>query len=1156
MKKRRIIATALLVVMLLTALPAGVPAYAAGTPSAWAVPEMNDANTSGLLTPSAARDFTNTLTRDEFCELVVGMVEKTLGYPLPVPATNPFTSDTDPISIYALKAWNYGIITGISNTLFAPNQKVERQQLCAMIIRAIRGLEKDLNRTLLSPGIATLPYKDAAQIRDYAIDPVKVAYSNVIMQGANDNFMPSNNITSQECVAVVIRCYNRIENARVTNMTTAQILDIATDRVNIGYAYGDTASGVTRDLTLPTRSSGGSTVSWSSSNNGVIGVGGSVGVVNAGKTALSVTLTATIRLGNTTRDKVFILTTSPYSGDSLLLENAQNTLDIIYLNEGDSADAVTGRIGLPITVLGLPVSWRSSNQSVVSNTGIVAVPPGNETRNAALTATINLGSQTRTKVFNLVVVNPEYSRGVTLQGVQLGITLGQVNQILGTPRRTINASATETWQLYYSVNYSNFIAVAFVGNKAVGIYSMAAGVSNQLRNRAGDVISVAQANASTGVAAVSYTDQGNSWLEYAIMIYDTSSNIGSPRTLAVDGQEQLLFELVNAFRVRNGRVTLEWAPRLGTPARAHSNNGGAGNLQQRVVNGGFDSVRYAGGNTVSGSNDAFGALDQIVGNTSGSSAMRTAILQNSVTLFGAGFAASNTGAVRTYFTYALGAVTPITGVTVRQNNIIVSAVNVGVGSGAASTISLVMSPTGFNESFSVISTDKRYVTVSNPSITNTGASIIVTGVANGSSTIVVTGNCSGRSYEIPVTVSMVYASQLTLSYTDMNMILSSSINIPYNTNVTANASHTLVMGTGSTLTISAVTNNGATVEWTRTGGNVANVNKNTGNNDGIVTSTASAGDITLRARVQTGVNTYIVHYLTVRVVATQISVNPQVINLGDITTAAVTFTNPPADANSIPVYVWSCDSFLTRPPIAAETMTAAFTGAIPGTATITFTATWASSASGFLGRVTRTINVTVRGSQYAEYITVSPDTVYLIPGQTQLITATTFPSAISQTYTFTWSSSHTDIATVKGDPGNSAIGAITAESPGTAIIIVELSQGNGPVRNAFVTVNVGDWPTITIANPGVITTDIPSVQMSCTPANLPAGYTVKWRYEGTGGYIDEATGMFYIFGDAGAGTVTADLWYSNDSGQIYTGRSDSRAIEILYSGPRTSDETD
>ena len=854
MKKARIISIVMTIAMILSILPMATPALASPTPSEWAVAEMNDANTSGLLTAGASRDFHRSLTRDEFCELVVLMVERTLGRSLPVPSTNPFVDDVEPISVHALKAWNYGIILGVTTTRFAPSDPVLREQLCAMMIRAIRGMERDLNRSLLSPGIDTLPYRDAAQIRPYAVESVRLAYTNGIMHGDTaGNFNPRSNISSQECVAVIIRSFNRIESLVAAGMTTPQLLDKAENRVHIGFAHGDTINGVTRNVTLPLTTTGGATVSWSTTNSNVISISGATGIVNAGATPQSVRLTATITLNNVTRTKTFDLMTSPYSGDRLIIENALAALDIVYTNQGDNANSVTGRIGLPTRVLGVPVTWHSSNPAVVSNTGIVNVPPGNETRSAVLTATLTLGSLTRTKVFNLTVVNPANAgvgTGVgdgaaTLHGVSLGMSPTQVTSLLGSVRRTISASSTESWQLYHNANHSNFIAVAFINNRAVAVYSMASGVSNQLRGSGGSVITVAQANALSGINAISFTDPGDASAVYAIMIYDSTSVIGSSRTLSAEGQEQLLFELVNAYRVSHGRSLLTWSARLGDPARVHSSNRGEGNLRQRVTSGtnSFDDNRYSGGDTVSGVNDAFGALNRIIGTSS----MRTQILQSNITVIGTGFSGGQAGADRTFFTYALGNLVAITGVTARLEGATSNVTTVNVATGATVNVTLTMTPTSFNETFTVTSSNTARMTITNVTTSSTGATIRVNGIAGGDANIVITGNSSGRTHNVAVNVGAATAATgLALHHLDVNgVLLSNATNVNRGLYMAAGAPGVTVV---AVTTPAAASNN---VNWTATGN--ARVNGTTSvNNQSSVTITSAgaiSGTSTVRATI-------------------------------------------------------------------------------------------------------------------------------------------------------------------------------------------------------------------------------------------------------------------------------------------------------------------
>lgn len=1095
--KKRTLSVVLLTIMVFTMMPIGVPVLASQTPSDWAVPEVSDANTSGLLTPSAAYDFHRPLTRDEFCELVVRMVEQTKGEPLPVPDSNPFTDDVDPISIHALKAWKYGIITGITNTLFAPENNVERQQLCAMMIRAINGLELDLDKTLLIEGLASLPYNDASKIRDYALEPVKLAYTNDIMHGNElGEFLPANNISSQECVAVIIRSFNRIEASKIDGMSVSELLGTAENRIHIGYAYGDTENGVTRNFTLPLTSSGNTTITWSSSDTNIINIVDGVGVVNAGSAARAVTLKAEIRIKNpnsstsTTRIKEFKLITSPHTGDRVLLENALEALDIFYNNPGDNAGSVTGRIWLPTRILGLPVTWNSNNPSVISNTGIVAAPSTNETRSVVLTATIRLDSQTRTKTFNLTVTNVEYSRGVTLHGVYFGMSTSQVTKLLGTVRHTIAASSTESWQVYYNYNssYADFIAVAFSNGKAIAVYSMASNAANQLRNRDGTIMTVAQASSYGGIGATSFTDPGNSSQQYAILIYDSTSVIRTSRSLATDGQEELLYLLINAYRVKNKRSPLEWSDKLGTPARTHSSKEGAGNLKDRVVNGGFDSNKYVGGNTVSGYDETFDVLDLMVSNTSGSSSMRSQLLNNTATMSGVGFYSVRSGSNKAYYnyhTYAIGSAVSITGVSVKQNDTVVSTVNVTPST--STTVTLTLSPSGFSETYSIESSNTNRMKVLVSSST-TGASITVTGISIGNANIIITGNCSGKVFTIPVSIgSVTYASKLVLScsVTGTEKELSTSSNITGNDS--KGGKYILVMSTNDVLTINASTNSGVMVDWTRTGGTnvtAASVAKDSSSNNAIVTASSNVtGQVIIQARVQTSTNTFISHNITIYVVSVsqQITADPFTVLVGGNTTATVTVGALPSGTGSIPEYKWvSSGNYLSRTPPATESTTATFTGTNAGTSEITFTALWSGAApSTFLGKIERKINMVVQaaavpptgvsitgtgvgpsGNAFAAAINLNNTN-----NASLQLTAAILPTGASQAVT--WNISESSGASLSAATGNS----VTVSFTSAGIVQVTATATDTAVSNTV---------TITVSPPPP---EVTGVTISCFPDN-------------------------------------------------------------------------
>ena len=106
-------------------------------------------------------------------------------------------------------AWadDNGIVTGYSDTEFAPEQTINREQMAAIIYRYADYKGED---TAVSGSVS---YADAADISEYALTSVIWVSENRIMQGRTDNtFAPAEFTTRAEAAAVFERTHKRIVN--------------------------------------------------------------------------------------------------------------------------------------------------------------------------------------------------------------------------------------------------------------------------------------------------------------------------------------------------------------------------------------------------------------------------------------------------------------------------------------------------------------------------------------------------------------------------------------------------------------------------------------------------------------------------------------------------------------------------------------------------------------------------------------------------------------------------------------------------------------------------------------------------------------------------------------------------------------------------------
>jgi hypothetical protein len=174
---------------------------------------------------------------------------------------------------------------------------------------------------------------------------------------------------------------------------------------------GDT-SAVTESLKLPSTGPNGSKITWASSAPSVVAADGTVIRPAPGSRDATATLTATVTSGAATGTKSFTITVKAQRPVKELVAEATAALTV-----ADAGD-VRGNLTLPTTGLhATTVSWRSGSPAVVSPAGEVKRPaPGAQPAKVRLTATVKLGSESRTRTFDLTVrpmPKPEAMEGYT-----------------------------------------------------------------------------------------------------------------------------------------------------------------------------------------------------------------------------------------------------------------------------------------------------------------------------------------------------------------------------------------------------------------------------------------------------------------------------------------------------------------------------------------------------------------------------------------------------------------------------------------------------------------------------------------------------------------------------------------------------------------------
>jgi len=188
---RRLCAVLLAILLLFTAIPVNAQTH---IPDPWARPAVDAMTALGVFDEStwyagAANIYKQPLARSQAVILLMATWDALGGYTPKSSAPAPFT-DIAGLNEQArgdiTRAYDLGLITGLSETIFNPGGTYDREA-CAVI--AVRMYEKLTGEN--RPG-STSGYADASQISSWARDSVGRAKGYGLMQGTGTGFAPKN----------------------------------------------------------------------------------------------------------------------------------------------------------------------------------------------------------------------------------------------------------------------------------------------------------------------------------------------------------------------------------------------------------------------------------------------------------------------------------------------------------------------------------------------------------------------------------------------------------------------------------------------------------------------------------------------------------------------------------------------------------------------------------------------------------------------------------------------------------------------------------------------------------------------------------------------------------------------------------------------------
>ena len=194
--------------------------------SEWAVGSFNQALSLNLI-PAFLRtaDLTTPITRLEFTSLIVRIYETAMQVTLPVPRSNPFTDTTESD---VLKAYQAGLIAGISPNEFAPDSNLTREQASVIFTRLYLKIITNSVNTVIPSYTRPVAFIDDASISDWAKESVYYMVSLNLISGIGEQrFAPRNitladfatnyaDLTREQAIILALRVYLQAEKYAVS----------------------------------------------------------------------------------------------------------------------------------------------------------------------------------------------------------------------------------------------------------------------------------------------------------------------------------------------------------------------------------------------------------------------------------------------------------------------------------------------------------------------------------------------------------------------------------------------------------------------------------------------------------------------------------------------------------------------------------------------------------------------------------------------------------------------------------------------------------------------------------------------------------------------------------------------------------------------------
>ena len=206
-------------------------------PSSWAIEQVSAAITENLVPTELQSGFTQAITRAEFAVLAVILYETIAGevvwHDIHI---EPLFIDTDDIRVE--KAAHLGIVFGVGNNRFNPDEALTREQAAVMLARLADVIGMPF------PNNPPETFDDTSIISSWAVDAVDQMRTMGIMDGVGNNiFEPQQSYTREQSIVTILRLFELVADHDTAELTLTTTHTVAVGETFVSIAmlhYGNT----------------------------------------------------------------------------------------------------------------------------------------------------------------------------------------------------------------------------------------------------------------------------------------------------------------------------------------------------------------------------------------------------------------------------------------------------------------------------------------------------------------------------------------------------------------------------------------------------------------------------------------------------------------------------------------------------------------------------------------------------------------------------------------------------------------------------------------------------------------------------------------------------------------------------------------------------